>query len=59
MLESLMRSCPSIQAPQDSAVGELAGIGGFLRRRKPENHSFADAEPSKGMHIELRVEGNS
>ena len=32
-------------------------IGGLPRRRKPECHSFADAEPSRGMRIELRAEG--
>ncbi len=57
MLESLLGSCPSTQAPQASVVDELAEIGGLPRRRKPESHSFADAEPSRGMHIELQAEG--
>jgi len=59
LLESLLTSCPSTQAPQASAVDEPAKIGGLPRRRKPENHSFADAEPSRGMRIELQAEGIS
>ena len=59
MLESLLKSCPSSQAPQASVVDELAEIGGFPRRRKPENHSFADTESSIGMRIELQAEGTS
>jgi len=57
--ESLLKPCPSTQAPQASAVDELAEIGGFPRRRKPENHSFVDAGPSKGIHIEVQAEGIS
>ena len=56
MLESLLMSCPSTQVPQASVVDEPAEIGGLPRRRKPESHSFADAKPSRGMHIELRAE---
>ena len=59
MLESLLTSYPSTQAPQDSAVDELAETGVLPRHREPENHSFADVEPSRGMRIELRVEGIS
>ena len=59
MLESLLRSCPSTQAPQASVADEPAEIGGLPRRRKPESHSFADAEPSRGICIELRAEGIS
>ena len=59
MLESLLRSCPSTQAPQASVVDEPVEIGGLSRRRKPESHSFADAEPNRGMHIELQAEGIS
>ena len=59
LLESLLRSYPSTQAPQASAVDEPAETGGLPRRRKPGNHFFADAEPSRGMRIELRAEGIS
>ena len=59
LLESLLTSCPSTQVPQASAVDESAETGELPRHRKPENHSFADAEPSRGMRIELRVEGIS
>ena len=59
MLESLLISCPSTQAPQASVVDEPAETGELPRHREPENHSFADAGPSKGMHIELRAEGIS
>jgi hypothetical protein len=44
---------------QASVGNELAEIGGLLRHYKPECHSFADAESSKGMYIELRAEGIS
>jgi hypothetical protein len=59
LLESLLRSCSSTQAPQASVVDEPAEIGGLPHRRKPESHSFADAEPSRGMRIELWAEGIS
>ena len=59
LLESLLMSCPSTQAPQASVVDEPAEIGGLPRRRKPESHFFADVEPSRGMRIELRAEGIS
>jgi hypothetical protein len=59
LLESLLRSCSSTQAPQASVIDELVEIGGLPRCRKLESHSFADVEPSRGMHIELRVEGIS
>ena len=45
--------------PQASVIDEPVETGELSRYYKPENHSFADAEPSKGMHIELRVEGIS
>jgi hypothetical protein len=56
LLESLLRSCLSTQVPQASIVDEPVEIGRLPRRRKPESHSFADAEPSRGMRIELRAE---
>jgi hypothetical protein len=59
LLESLLTSCPSIQAPQASVIDEPAETGELPRYREPENYSFADVEPSKGMHIELRAEGIS
>jgi hypothetical protein len=57
--ESLPSSYPSTQAPQASVVDASAETGGLPRRRKPESHSFADAEPSRGIRIELRAEGIS
>ena len=59
MLEPLLMSCPSTQAPQASAVDEPAETGELPRHYEPEDHPFADAGPSKGMHIELRAEGIS
>jgi hypothetical protein len=43
--------------PQASAVDDPAEIGELPRCREPENYSFANAGPSKDMHIELRAEG--
>ena len=40
-------------------IDEPAETGELRRYREPENHSFADTGPSKGMHIELRAEGIS
>lgn len=59
LLESLLISCLSTQAPQASAVDEPAEIGELPRYCEPENHSFTDAGPSKGIYIELRAEGIS
>jgi hypothetical protein len=59
LLESLLTSCPSSQVPQASVIDELAEIGRLPRRRKPESHPFADAEPSRDMRIELWAEGIS
>ena len=52
-------SCPSTQVPQASAVDEPAETGELPRLCEPENNPFADAGPSKDMHIELRAEGIS
>ncbi len=59
MLESLLRSCPSTQAPQASAVDEPIETSKLYRHYRIESHSFVDAEPSRGMHIELQAEGIS
>jgi hypothetical protein len=59
LLESLLRSCLFTQAPQASIVDKPAEIGRLPRRYKPENHSFIDTEPSKGIYIKLRAEGIS
>ena len=59
MLESPLKPSPSSQAPQASVVNEPAETGELPRHCEPESHSFADAEPSKGMHIELQAEGIS
>jgi hypothetical protein len=45
--------------PQASVVNEPAETDKLSRYREYKNHSYADAEPSKGMNIELRAEGIS
>jgi hypothetical protein len=59
LLEPLLTSCPSIQAPQTSEVDGPAETGDLPRYREFENHSFADAQPSRGMRIEPQAEGIS
>jgi hypothetical protein len=59
LLESLLRSCPSSQAPQASIVDEPVEICGLPRRHKPKSHFFADAEPRRGIRIKLQAEGIS
>ena len=59
LLESLLKPSLSSQAPRASAVNEPAETGKLLRHHKPKNHPFADAEPSRGMRIELQAEGIS
>ena len=41
--------------PQANAVNKPTETGKFPRHRKPENHSFANAGPNKGMHIKLQA----
>src|ERR1700760_847398 len=55
--EYLLKPSLSSQVPQANVVNEPVETGELLRYHEPGSHSFADADSSKGMHIELRVEG--
>ena len=50
MLESLLRSCPSTQAPQASEAGAFAEIYALDRDREAGHHSSGDAESNREMH---------
>ncbi len=50
-------SCASTQVPLANGVDEPVETGELCRHLEFESHSFADAGPSKDMHIELRAEG--